>query len=149
MSRSGYTDGYCEDQWAMICWRGAVKSAMRGRRGQALLREMAAALDAMPIKRLIAHEIVGDGGVCALGAVAVQRGLDVSDVEPEDREAVADLFGIAEALAAEIAYENDECGRRRYVPAPDPNGRRKICIEETPEERWSRMRAWVRAALGD
>lgn len=29
MSRSGYTDD-CESDWGMICWRGAVKAAIRG-----------------------------------------------------------------------------------------------------------------------
>jgi len=47
MSRSGYSDD-CDDQWSLICWRGAVKSAIRGKRGQAFLKEMLAALDALP-----------------------------------------------------------------------------------------------------
>jgi len=38
MSRSGYSDD-C-DVWALIRWRGAVKSAIRGARGQAMLREL-------------------------------------------------------------------------------------------------------------
>ena len=46
MSRSGYTDDM-EDMWQHICWRGAVASAIRGRRGQAFLREMLAAMDAI------------------------------------------------------------------------------------------------------
>lgn len=45
----------------MIRWRGAVASAIRGKRGQAFLREMLAALDAMPEKRLIAGSLVFDG----------------------------------------------------------------------------------------
>lgn len=32
MSRCGYSDDY--DQWALIRWRGAVESAIRGKRGQ-------------------------------------------------------------------------------------------------------------------
>ena len=51
MSRSGYTDDF-DDQWALIRWRGAVTSAIRGKRGQEFLREMAAAMDAMPEKSL-------------------------------------------------------------------------------------------------
>jgi len=38
MSRSDYDD--CEDQWRYIMWRGAVESARRGRKGQALLKDM-------------------------------------------------------------------------------------------------------------
>lgn len=40
MSRSGYTDE--DDIWAMIRWRGAVTSAIRGKRGQQALREWVA-----------------------------------------------------------------------------------------------------------
>lgn len=50
MSRSGYCDDG-ENGWATICWRGAVKSALRGKRGQSFLLELAEAMDAMPTKR--------------------------------------------------------------------------------------------------
>ncbi len=128
MSRSGYSDDV-DDNWAMIRWRGAVTAATKGKRGQSLLKEMAAALDAMPIKRLIASELVAkDGEVCALGAVAKARALDVSGIDPQDRELVAKKFDIAEALAAEIMYENDnDFGY----------------WNEEPEQRWRRVRKWV------
>lgn len=135
MSRSGYVESDDIDQWAHIRWRGAVKSAIRGKRGQALLKEMAAALDAMPIKRLIASELVTETGeVCALGAVAKARGMDVSDIDPEYRELVAQKFNIANSLAAEIAYEND-----------DEFG----YFNEDPEKRWQRVRKWVEENLKD
>jgi len=57
MSRSGYSDD-CEDNWSWICWRGAVKSAIRGKRGQAFLRETLAALDALPERKLIAKDLI-------------------------------------------------------------------------------------------
>lgn len=131
MSRSGYNED-CDDNWALICWRGAVTSAIKGRRGQEFLREMAAALDAMSEKRLIANDLIQPGGgVCAIGAVGAARGIDMDKLDPEDRETVASTFGIAPALAAEIVFMNDECGWRA----------------ETPEGRWSRMRSWVSAHL--
>lgn len=127
MSRSGYSDD-C-DSWSLIRWRGAVNSAIKGKRGQALLKEMAAALDAMPVKQLIANELVTrTGEVCALGAVAKERCMDVSGIDPEDRETIASRFNIAEALAAEIMDENDH---------------EFYCENETPERRWERMRQWV------
>ncbi len=46
MSRSGYVDDI--DNLALINWRGAVKSAIQGKRGQAFLRALVDALDAMP-----------------------------------------------------------------------------------------------------
>jgi|SRR5579871_446217 len=127
MSRSGYSDD-CE-QWDLIRWRGAVKSAIKGRRGQAFLKEMLAALDALPVKALVAHEIEDGDAVCAIGAVGKARGVDMSKIDPEDRATVAGKFGIAEALAAEIVFMNDEW-----------EGYWK---EETPEARFTRMRAWI------
>jgi hypothetical protein len=139
MSRSGYTED-CDSEWAMICWRGAVASAIRGRRGQAFLKEMLQALDALPERRLVAHELeedsVGDGGtivteqVCALGAVGLVRKLDMSDIDPENYSAIARLFGVAPALVREIEYVNDE-DYSRYWEA------------DTPEKRYARVRAWV------
>jgi hypothetical protein len=125
MSRSGYTDA-CEG-WDLIRWRGAVRAAIRGHRGQAFLKEMLAALDAMPNKRLIASNLITfDGEVCAMGALGRTRGLNMRAINPDDRQQVADLMGVAPALAAEIAYENDEY----WQP-------------ETPEQRFTRMRNWV------
>jgi len=137
MSRSGYSDD-CEN---IGLWRGAVDRAIAGKRGQALLREMGAALDAMPVKELVAGYIVRDSEhVCALGAVALARHLDVSSLDSGDGEAVAETFGIARALACEIAYENDE-NAPQHVRNEDGSWRR--CEPETPAERWKRMRAWV------
>lgn len=121
MSRSGYSDD-CDN---VQLWRSAVHRALRGYRGQAFLYKLRAALDAMPVKRLIAGEIANAAGeVCALGAVD-----PLAPVDPEDRKAVADHFGIAPAMAAEIVYMNDEADA--WVRS------------ETPEQRWKRMRVWV------
>jgi len=141
MSRSGYTDDFgCDAEWQLIMYRGAVKSAMRGARGQAFLKELLAALDAMPEKRLIAKSFeVEDGAVCALGAVGAKRGLDMTKHNTADEdgydqgdgaESAAGELGIATAMAREIIWINDEGG-------PSYHGK------ETPEERWARVRAWV------
>ena len=128
MSRSGYSnDG---ELWDLIRWRGAVKAAIRGKRGQAFLAELLAALDAMPARRLIAEFLVCEqGDVCALGAVGKARGLPALDLlDPEEHDLLGNVFGIAPALVAEIEYLND-----------DDDG---YCTE-APEDRWRRMRAWV------
>ncbi|MGN4074148.1 hypothetical protein ACS0X5_06300 [Burkholderia gladioli] len=131
MSRSGYSDD-C-DGWSLIRWRGAVNSAIKGARGQAFLRELAAALDAMPEKRLISDALqTADGEFCAIGVLGHARGIDMSKLDPEDRESVGSAFNIAAALAAEIVFENDE----GWAVWP-----------ETPEWRWKRMRAWVEQNL--
>jgi hypothetical protein len=141
MSRSGYTDDFADDQARYNCYRANVDRALRGKRGQAFLREMAAALDAMPIKELVADEIVRDSThVCAIGSVALARGLDVSTIEISDGDAVGETFGIARAMACEIAYENDECSPM-YARSDD--GEYKRMPPETDGERWQRMRKWV------
>ena len=131
MSRSGYNDDYDCGDWALIRWRGAVASAIRGRRGQAFLKEMLAALDAIPTQRLIAGDFANLNGVCALGAVGAARGIDMSPVDPEDREQVRDALNIPVSLAAEIMFENDEAGWKN----------------ETPELRWDRVRRWVASQI--
>jgi hypothetical protein len=154
MSRSGYHDD-CDDPLAAGRWRAAVRSAMQGKRGQAFLKEALAVLDAMPDKRLIAGELVIDGNqqrycdlpdivvggdelvdrrgnpmpmgaVCLLGAVGKARGLEMSKLDPHDIDTVAPTFGIADAMAREIVYWNDEGD-----------------YDETPEHRWQRMRDWI------
>lgn len=129
MSRSGYieTDD-CDDMRQMALWRGQVASATRGKRGQRLFRDLLAALDAMPAKRLIAHELVTPGGeVCALGALGKVRGINLDDIDAEDPTEVAEAFNVAEQLAREVVYYNDEVWDH----------------DISPEERWKRMRAWV------
>ncbi|WP_186113894.1 hypothetical protein [Burkholderia gladioli] len=132
MSRSGYSDD-C-DGWSLIRWRGAVNSAIKGARGQAFLRELAVALDAMPEKRLIKDELKSaDGEFCTIGVLGHVRGIDMSQLDPDDRESVSAAFNIAPALAAEIVFENDEA----------------FWHDETPEHRWQRMRQWVEQNIAD
>ena len=55
MSRSGYCDDL--DPLDLGRWRAQVASAIRGKRGQKLLKELLTALDSMPKKELIANEL--------------------------------------------------------------------------------------------
>lgn len=108
MSRSGYTDD-CDDYWAHIRWRGAVASALRGKRGQAFLRELLTALDALEVPCLARNSLQTETGeVCALGSVGRARGLNMVDIDPNDYEAIAKLFGISEAMAREVMFVNDD-----------------------------------------
>lgn len=128
MSRSGYSDDL--DPRDLALYRGAVASALRGKRGQLLLREMRDALEQLPERRLISGELEASDGsddVCALGAVGRMRGIEMRGLDPENRYQIAAYFDVAEALAAEVVYENDEGGSPL----------------ETPEERWIRVHAWV------
>lgn len=130
MSRSGYSDD-C-DGAELNLWRGAVNMGIKGKRGQAFLREALAALDAMPEKRLTTDSLhePATGEFCTLGVVGAARGMDLKPLEYADREPIAKAFGISAALAAEIMFENDDYDNWGGRP-------------RTPEQRWGAMRAWV------
>ena len=132
MSRSGYSDD-CDGEMPLELYRQAVHRATTGYRGQHLLKKLLAALDAMPERRLIAGNIKDESGqVCALGALdANAPKYDADDYDDADHpRKLAEHFKIAPALASEIVYMNDE-----YDSWSLRN--------ETPEQRWTRMRAWV------
>lgn len=124
MSRAGYNDDFFD--WHTIMYRGQVASTIKGKKGQAFLRELADALDAMPEKRLIAHDLQTGGNVCAIGSVGARRGLDMDKLDPEDPDRIAAAFGITHQLVREIEYMNDEG-----------------FYGSSPEERWKFMRNWV------
>ncbi len=157
MSRSGYTDDL-DDQWSLIRWRGAVNSALRGKRGQAFLRELLTALDAMPEKRLASDSLVtADGEFCTLGVVGKARGVNLDALDAEDWEQVAKAFGLAEAMVREIVYENDEyvnewsweevevCGPMRpHYPDWSRHKRSvQVPVKDAAERRWQHMRKWA------
>ncbi|WP_211435359.1 hypothetical protein [Chitinasiproducens palmae] len=122
------------------------------------LRELLAALDAMTDKRLIADELqTADGDFCTIGALGAARGIDMSHLDPDDREAVAEAFNIAPALAAEIVYENDEGlyawdwtevevygPLRRFEPRTQSM---RVARPRLEEERWQHMRQWVASQI--
>ena len=125
MSRSGYSDD-CEN---IGMYRGVVASATRGKRGQAFFRDLVSALDELTAKRLVSSELqTADGEVCAPGALGRRRGHDLGELVNAGRLTLGEVFGIAKQLAAETMYENDEAGPYQG---------------ETPEERWTRVRAWA------
>lgn len=158
MGRSGYveSDGFGDyDTWDYIRQCGARKSALRGKRGQAFLRRLAAALEAMPVKSLCAIPSAEDGHwegcwgepgrrfveapgadrlglptgeVCALGSLARLNGIDPSAIDATDHKGLAKMFDVAPTVIRDIEWENDEaCG--------------------SGEERWKRLREWVQENL--
>ena len=159
MSRSGYTDNYGDDDpIAMGRWRGAVNSAIRGKRGQQTLRAILAALDAMPVKSLAAESLVTEKGeFCALGVLGAQRGIAIDNLDPDDPDEVAEAFGIAPAMVREIVYMNDEavseydlqdvefCGPvRPFYPDYGRHTRSvRVSVPDVAHKRWVYMREWV------
>lgn len=156
MNRSNYRDdfdGSQEEMWQMIRWRGAVTSAIRGKRGQAFLRELADYLDAMPVRELAAETLEAEGKFCALGVACAARGIDtkpLTDIigDPDGcgydgdvdgyGEAVADKLGIANALAREIMFVNDDAFLYHHGHGP----------QDKPERiRWRAVRQWVESQI--
>ncbi len=131
MSRSGYNED-CVNYAGINLYRANVDRALAGKRGQAFLRELITALDALPEKKLIAESFSKADGVCALGSVARMRGVVDKLPDPEmcDEyevgECAARVLGIAECMAREIMWENDDC-----------------YSVETEEQRWKRVRSWA------
>lgn len=158
MSRSGYCDDFGDDDpLALGRYRAQVNSAIRGRRGQALLRELLAALDAMPDKRLVAGELEADGQFCALGVVGQARGMNLAAIDTYDVESLGPKFNIAEQLAREIMWVNDDhvcddepveieiCGPLQ-LGYPDYGRRMQWIVmpnEHAATERWKTVRQWV------
>jgi hypothetical protein len=141
-------------------WEANMERSLRGRKGQAALRELEAALIALPDKRLIANDTVSaDGAVCSIAALAKHRGYNGNLILPqmattdddwfnensdkfhdeyEYEEAVetammkvAGDLGIPRMVAFAIIYEND-----------DGLGR-----NPTPEQRYDHMLRWVQRQL--
>ena len=123
MSRSQY-DYDCE---GLNLYRANVDRAIAGKRGQALLREMVQALDDLPVQVLTANAFEDCGEVCSLGAVALHRDLEHVLHEESEPAEVGEVFGVAECLAAEVMFMNDEGSLHT----------------ETAAERWTRMRRWA------
>lgn len=161
MSRHGYTEDEGDDPLEMGRWRGRVASTIRSKRGQAFLREVSAALDAIPGKRLISEELkTVDGEFCTLGAVGAVRGVDLEAIDPEDYDAVAAAFGIHPVMAQEIMWENDEqISRFDYIeveicgplhPRDLWRGHKRtvrVPAEHAAERRWQHMRDWVESHI--
>lgn len=136
-NRAGYSeDG---DEWDFIRWRGAVKSALHGKRGQRFLKDAARVLDTLPEHKLAQGEFEDAGEYCLLGAVAVSSGMDVSGLNYEDTKSLAVTFNISEAMVKEIMYVNDNCvmDEREYCAL------RNFDSTNYGEKRWRLMRDWV------
>lgn len=142
---SRFDDGDEEDfpnQQAL--YAQATKNALKGKRGQAALKELEEALLALPDKALIEGQLFSEenGGVCAVGAMVVHRKMKEGMTRQEAIEWLSkrygddyhstiecgkDTLGLLYCVASEFAYVNDE----------------EACAS-TPEERYDIVLKWVR-----
>ncbi len=123
MSRSGYT--YDGDPLDTGRWRAIIASATRGKRGQVFFKALVEALDELKEKKLIKGNLKDESGcVCALGALAMVRGVDPNNLDTYDYPELGKTFNIAPQLAQEVMEENDRGNL-------------------TPELRWQLVREWA------
>jgi hypothetical protein len=134
------------------------RRAIRGARGQATLRELLAALDAMPVKELGETEISYQGQVCALGAYAAHKlvcdkglawpvavaalAVKYDETMDGDSEDLGVSLGMTPTLARTVAFQNDE----GIYWFRDPETRQLRSIA-SPSDRWAAMRQWVAAQI--
>ena len=138
-----YQEDYDFEPWMPGQQAGALKSAIRGRRGQRLLLDLVAGLDALSVPELSAGALEDEatGCCCALGAVRRYRGAAAvplcfdpmeKDLEPPN---FAEAFDVAPALAWAVVDSNEGWS--------DSNQ------ESARRQRWARVRAWaVKHLLG-
>ena len=137
MSRYCDSDDHDYEPWMDGQAAGAMRSAIRGRRGQQLLRDLIAGLDALPVQELAAGALKDPetGCVCALGAVRLQRGVEAVPLrfDPTDPDIdwrdLARPFDISETLACAVISENEYASERN-----DEQSRRR---------RWRSVRDWA------
>lgn len=138
-------------------WDANCRRSIAGKVGQRELRELEAALLAMPEKRLIHGELTDDdGGVCAIACYARHKGLDLSKFDPEDE---SDEVGIAAGMPRLVAWQvvalNDITLDTVWEVAHGPvqrghgvyKGGIPLVRDMTPEERYTAVLKWVRARL--
>lgn len=83
MSRLGYSeDEEFPGEWAL--WAANVARSLGSAKGMASLRELEAALVAMPSKRLVANVLAEGGEVCALGALVAVKAPALLAEKPTD-----------------------------------------------------------------
>lgn len=118
-------------------WQANCERSIQGKKGQTELKALREALLALPEKRLLAHQLYNkQGEVCAIGAYARHKGEDLTQWDPNGDEANHDEVGAAcgmpKLVAWSVVCQNDVCC-----------GNTKI----TPEQRYSKMLAWVEEQL--
>lgn len=133
--------GYCDEEdypGQFGLWQANCERSLRGKRGQQELRELHVALLALPKKALI-HGALEDegGGVCAIGAYAKYKGLDLSKF---DVDSDTDEVGVAAGMPPLVAWKIVEMNDCELHWSSD-------LAVLTPEQRYEKMLAWVESQI--
>lgn len=138
-------------------WDANCRRSLKGKAGQIALREFEAALLALSDKRLIHGALTDDhGGVCAIACYAKYKGVDIAQFDPEDEsDAVGVAAGMPRLVAWEVVALNDMHLDTVWEVADGPlnrwdatyKGGIPLIRNMTPEERYDKVLAWVRAHI--
>ena len=155
MSRVNFDD-YDEDEYSDLrafAFGWNEKQALGGRKGQKFLREMEAALLALPRKELVANVFVAeDGGVCPLAALALKRSKDAGKTEDDALAEVRNLLSMEDAFYDNSSYENCEYAAKALKTNRYMAYAVMYCADEQARklnlsERYDAVLAWVRKNL--
>jgi hypothetical protein len=122
-------------------WQANCRRSLNGRAGQSELRALREALLKLPDKRLSQGSLVDEeGDVCAIGAYAKAKGLDLNQFDPEEEtDAVGIEAGMPPLVAWKVVEMNDvEFASHSHSFSPI-----------SPEQRYSKMLAWVESQIHD
>lgn len=131
MSRISYSD---EENYPgqFDLWQANCRRSLRGKQGQEELRVLRDALLALPDKRLIHGSLIDEEGeICAIGAYAKHKGLDLEKFDPEDS---TDEVGIEAGMPSLVAWKVVEMNDMELS-------------DLTPEQRYTKMLEWVDSQL--
>jgi hypothetical protein len=150
MARIAYSDD--EDFPGQFeLWQANCRRSLAGKHGQWALRELEAALVALPAKRLISGAIACDGEVCAVGALIValktREGAARDEVlkslerQPSEDD-WDDEFDEGETEDAAVQLGVPRLVAWKFVALND------LTLEiATPEERYEKVLAFVRSKI--
>ncbi len=138
-------------------WDANCRRFINGKAGQRALRELEAALLALPEKRLIKDALTDkQGGVCAIACYARYKGVDLSTFDPEDEsDQVGEAGGMPPLVAWQVVALNDITLDVVWELTDGPierhhgayRGGVPLIRDMTPEERYDKVLAWVREKL--
>ena len=122
-------------------WQANCRRSRRSAKGRAALEQLERALTGMPVKKLGYDILVEPSGeVCAIGAQMVQEAMDggmtrekavahCAEADEYETQEAGERLGMPKLVAWAVAVENDDCRT------------------EKPEERYTRILAWVQSEI--
>lgn len=120
-------------------WQANCRRSLLGAKGQAALRELEAALLALPSKRLIRNDLDDGADVCAIGALVRFKQITPQADAEFEMEDVGIECGMPRLVAWKVVELNDVELDYRWLLGRS--------VEITPEDRYQRVLEWVQELI--